>query len=284
MTIRAAAMKEFSQLYPVWFCDVWGVLHDGYSAFPEATRALALHRKNGGTVVLLTNSPRSAKGVAGQLTALGVMPDCYDAIVTSGDVTQDLLRQHAKGKVHHMGPARDLSILDGQAIARVPLAETKTVLVTGLFDDETETPADYADRLAEIKAHDAMMICANPDKIVRKGNRILFCAGALGEAYQAIGGEVLMAGKPFKPIYDLAMATATRVAGHAIDKTQVLAIGDGPETDIKGAADFGITAVLIADGITDAADGLDAVAARVTAAVPHARLVATLPALAWSAA
>jgi HAD superfamily hydrolase (TIGR01459 family) len=277
-------MKQFSTRFPVWFCDVWGVLHDGYQAFPEAMRALSLHRKNGGSVVLLTNSPRSSKGVASQLAAFGVMQDCYDAIVTSGDVTQDLLRVHAKGKVHHIGPARDLSILDGQAITRVPLSETKTVLVTGLFNDEAETPADYADRLAELKAHHAIMICANPDKIVRKGSRILYCAGALAEAYHNIGGEVLMAGKPFRPIYDLAMATAARGAGHAVEKSQVLAVGDGPETDIKGAADFGIDAVLIAAGITDAGDGLDAVTARVTSAVPHARLVATLPELAWTTA
>jgi HAD superfamily hydrolase (TIGR01450 family) len=250
MTIHAEGMKEFSSRFPIWFCDVWGVIHNGYEAFGEATRALTSHRAQGG-------------------------------IVTSGDVTQDLLRRHAHGKVFLIGPARDLSILDGLGIAQVPLAETKTVLCTGLFDDETETPEDYADHLAELKAHQAVMICANPDKVVRKGQRLLYCAGALAEAYGKLGGEVLMAGKPFAPIYELAMGTATRIARRELAKADVLAIGDGPETDIRGAADFGIACVLVADGVTDRASGLDAATAATLAAVPHARLMATVDALAW---
>lgn len=274
-------MKQFSTRYPIWFCDVWGVIHDGHDAFPHASGALKRHREEGGRVVLLTNSPRSQAGVARQLEEIGVPRAAYDAIVTSGDVTQDLLRQHAHGKVYHIGPARDLSIFEGMGLARVPLSESKTVLCTGLFHDDVETPAGYASQLEELKAHDALMICANPDKIVRRGNRLIYCAGALAEAYERIGGRVLMAGKPFTPIYELAMATAGRLAGREIGKAEVLAIGDGPETDIRGAADFGIAALLIADGVTDASIGLEAVTAQVKAAVPRAQLVATLPALAW---
>jgi HAD superfamily hydrolase (TIGR01459 family) len=275
-------MKEFSSRYPIWFCDVWGVIHNGHDAFAAASRALIQHRKAGGRVILLTNSPRSSRGVAEQLTQIGVPRETYDAIVTSGDVTQDLLRQHAKGQVYHIGPARDLSIFEGLGIARVPLPESQTVLCTGLFHDYTETPDDYAASLQELKQHEAVMICANPDKIVRKGKRLIYCAGALAEAYQKIGGTVLMAGKPFAPIYDLAMTTASQIAGRVIPKGGVLAIGDGPETDIRGAADFGIAALLVADGVIDASDGLEAVTARVKAAVPHVNLVATVPELAWN--
>ncbi len=274
-------MKDLSARYPIWFCDVWGVIHDGHEAFTAASDALTRHRDASGRVVLLTNSPRSHAGVAEQLAAIGVPRTSYDGIVTSGDVTQDLLRQHARGKVYHIGPARDLSIFDGQGIARVPLSESKTVLCTGLFHDDTETPEDYARSLRELKDHDALMICANPDKIVRRGRRLIYCAGALAEAYAQIGGRVLMAGKPFTPVYELAMATAARLAGRDIKKCEVLAIGDGPETDIRGAADFGLDALLIADGVIDASIGLDAVTERVIAAVPHANLIATHPALAW---
>jgi HAD superfamily hydrolase (TIGR01459 family) len=274
-------MRNLSERYPIWFCDVWGVIHDGHEAFAAASDALTRHRDAGGRVILLTNSPRSHAGVAEQLAAIGIPLNSYDGIVTSGDVTQDLLRQHAHGKVYHIGPARDLSIFDGQGIARVPLSESKTVLCTGLFHDDIETPEDYAQSLRELKDHDALMICANPDKIVRRGSRLIYCAGALAEAYAQIGGRVLMAGKPFVPIYELAMATAARLAGRDIGKGEVLAIGDGPETDIRGAADFGLAALLIADGVTDASIGLDVVTAQVKAAVPHANLVGTCAALAW---
>ena len=125
------------------------------------------------------------------------------------------------------------------------------------------------------------MICANPDKMVRKGSRLLYCAGALAEKYSELGGHVLMAGKPYEPIYDLALQKAGAIAGHGIERSKVLAIGDGPETDIKGAADYGLAAVLIADGVTDASDGLDATLARVEAVVPHARIVKILHHLVW---
>jgi HAD superfamily hydrolase (TIGR01459 family) len=201
--------------------------------------------------------------------------------VTSGDVTQALVVEHAKGKVYHLGPPRDLSIFEGQAVERVALKEAHAVLCTGLVNDAVETPDDYADALARMKALNLPMICANPDKMVRKGSRLLYCAGALAEKYSEMGGRVLMAGKPYTPIYQLALQKAAAIAGHEFERSKVLAIGDGPETDIRGAADFGISAILIADGVTDASDGLDATLARVQASVPHAKIVKILHHLVW---
>ena len=275
-------MQDLSSSYPVWFCDVWGVVHDGLSPYANAIAALKRHRQRGGTVILVSNSPRSATGVARQLDEIGVAPDSYDAIVTSGDVTRALIDREGGGRVFHLGPTRDLSIFDGLKVTRVALAEARAVLCTGLFDDMTETPEDYAGMLRDVKARGLTMICANPDRVVRVGSRILYCAGALAEAYAKIGGAVLMAGKPYKPIYNLAMAKAGQVRGGEIKLNTVLAIGDGPETDIRGAADFGFDALLIAAGITDASDGLEAVGARVQALVPHARIVAVMPELRWA--
>jgi HAD superfamily hydrolase (TIGR01459 family) len=161
------------------------------------------------------------------------------------------------------------------------MAEARAVICTGLFHENTETPDDYAGLLAGMKAKGLAMICANPDKIVRKGNRVVHCAGALAEAYAAMGGEVLMAGKPFAPIYDLALRKAAEAAGRALTRDDILAIGDGPETDIGGAAAYGLAAVLVADGITDARLGLDALADEVRRLVPGARLVATVRDLGW---
>jgi HAD superfamily hydrolase (TIGR01459 family) len=274
-------MKILSADYPVWLCDIWGVVHNGLKCYEAAAHALSQHRKQGGIVILVTNAPRTSRDVVRQLNDLKVPPQSYDRVVTSGDVTQTLVKDHAKGKVYHLGPPRDLSMFAGQSVKKVSLAEAHAVLCTGLVNEDVETPDDYSDLLSRMKGLNLPMICANPDKMVRKGSRLLYCAGSLAEKYSAMGGPVLMAGKPYEPIYTLALQIAGNIAGRIIEKSKVLAIGDGPETDIKGAADFGISVVLIADGVTDASDGLDATLARVKAKIPHAKIVKILHHLVW---
>ena len=274
-------MQRFSETYPIWFCDIWGVLHDGHRPLPATVDTLKRHRARGGLVILVTNSPRSRLGVARQLLEIGIDPAAHDVIVTSGDVTQELMKRHGGGRVFHLGAARDHSIYDGTGVERVPLGEAKAVLCTGLFDDLNDELADYDALFGEMRTRNLTMICANPDKIVKKGDRILYCAGKLAELYAGLGGEVLMAGKPFSPIYDLALAEASHIAGRRVGKAEVLAIGDGPETDIRGAADYGLDALLVAEGITDASAGLHVAEAQVLKAVPHARIVATVHDLAW---
>jgi HAD superfamily hydrolase (TIGR01459 family) len=274
-------MKRLSADYPVWLCDIWGVVHNGLKGYAAAVHALSQHRSQGGIVILVTNAPRISQDVVRHLNHLMIPPQSYDRVVTSGDVTQTLLRVHAKGKAYYLGPPRDLSLFDGQMVKNVPLEEAHAVLCTGLVNDDVETPDDYGDLLSRMKDLKLPMICANPDKIVRKGDRLMYCAGSLAEKYSGMGGTVLMAGKPYEPIYNLALQIAGTITGREIEKSQVLAIGDGPETDIKGAADFGIKVVLIADGVTDASDGLDATLARVKAKVPHAKIVRILHHLVW---
>ena len=189
-------MKSLSADYPVWLCDIWGVVHNGLTCYVAASHALSQHRKQGGIVILVTNAPRTSRGVVSQLNGIGVPPQSFDRVVTSGDVTQTLVVEHARGKVYHLGPPRDLSIFEGQAVERVALKEAHAVLCTGLAHDDVETPDDYTDALARMKALNLPMICANPDKMVRKGSRLLYCAGALAEKYSEMGGRVLMAGKP----------------------------------------------------------------------------------------
>ena len=274
-------MKSLSADYPVWLCDIWGVVHNGLKGYEAAAHALSQHRKQGGIVILVTNAPRTSQDIVRHLNNLKVPPQSYDRVVTSGDVTQTLVKDHARGKVYYLGPSRDLSLFTGQTVNMVPMADAHAILCTGLVNDDVETPDDYADLLSRMKELNLPMICANPDKMVRKGDRLLYCAGSLAEKYSAMGGSVLMAGKPYEPIYDLALRMAGAIAGREIEKSKVLAIGDGPETDIKGAADFGISVVLIADGVTDASDGLEATLARVEARVPHAKIVKILHHLVW---
>lgn len=275
-------MQDLSERFPVWFCDVWGVLHDGVHVFAGTVDTLTRHRAHGGLVILVSNSPRTAAGVTLQLVGLGVPATCHDAIVTSGDVTRSLAVKESGGKVFHLGSERDVSIFEDLPLRRTGLEEAHAVLCTGLIDDAHETPADYVDLLRHMRDLALPMICANPDKMVRKGSRLLYCAGALAEAYAALGGMVLMAGKPFPPIYDLAHSQAESLGKRRFAKRDILAIGDGPETDIKGAADYGIAAVLVADGLTDASNGLEAAERKVKAAVPNADIVRTVRQLHWS--
>lgn len=267
--------------YPFWLCDIWGVVHDGIAAFPKALHALRRHRENGGVVALLTNAPRSADRVKTHLASMGVTGEHFDLVITSGDVTRSLMTPYAGRAIHYVGPNRDLGMLDGLALMQSSIEKADAVLCVGLVDDMTETPADYEDALQAMRRRNLKMICANPDKIVRRGERLIYCAGALAARYEELGGEVAMAGKPAAPIYELAFRKLSELARKPVGKDMVLTIGDGPETDIRGAADFGLVTTLIAGGISEIGVDPQALEAEVQLAVPHAQIVRSLPELMW---
>jgi HAD superfamily hydrolase (TIGR01459 family) len=275
-------MRDLSARYPFWLCDIWGVVHNGVVAFPNALHALKRHRGNGGVVTLLTNAPRASDMVKGHLGSLGVTAEHYDLVVTSGDVTRALMTPYAGRSIHYVGPNRDLGMLEGLDLAKSPIEKAEAVLCVGLVDDTTETPEDYEDALVAMRRRGLKMICANPDKVVRRGDKLIYCAGALAARYAEMGGEVEMAGKPAAPIYELALQKLSEVARKPVGKERVLALGDGPETDIRGAADFGLATVLIAGGISEVGIDPEQLEAEVRAGLPHARIVRSLPELAWS--
>lgn len=275
-------MQELSKRHPVWFVDIWGVVHNGVKPFASTVDVLAKHRAQGGTVILVSNSPRSEKGVTQQLNDIGVRPDAYDAAVTSGDVTQSLMLAEPTGKLFHLGPSRDVSLFEGLQVQRVSKEQAGAIICTGLYHDDRETPADYVGLLAELHALNLPMICANPDKLARKGDQLVYCAGALAESYQHIGGTVKMAGKPHAPIYERALATAAQLRGQAILKTQVLAIGDGPETDILGAANQGFPVVYVSGGVREHANDMAAEKAHIEKLVPTAHIILAVNHLTWA--
>ncbi|MBB4400535.1 MULTISPECIES: TIGR01459 family HAD-type hydrolase [Rhizobium/Agrobacterium group] len=247
MAHRILTLGEITAGFDVILSDVWGVLHNGVSAFPDAAVALREARKAGKTVVLITNSPRPAPGVIAQLRVLGVPDEAYDRIITSGDVTRGLIAEGPK-KVFLLGPERDMPLLEGLDVECVGEAETESVVCTGFFDDETETPEDYTEMLKGFIARNVPMICANPDLVVERGERIIPCAGAMAAYYEQLGGEVRIAGKPHAPIYEACLAAAKEVRG-AFAKDRVLAIGDGMPTDVKGAIASGLNLLYISGGI-----------------------------------
>lgn len=235
--------------YDVVLCDVWGVLHNGVTGFAPAREALARFRRGGGTVILVSNAPRPGGVIATQLAGFGVTDESYDAIVTSGDLTRMAVEARLDQRLYHLGPDRDLPSFEGLPARFGSVDEADYVVCTGLFDDETETAADYAPLLERMRARTLWMLCANPDIVVERGSRLIYCAGALAVAYEELGGEAFYPGKPHPPIYEHAIEVARRLRGSGIDTRRVLAIGDAIRTDIAGARLFGMDALMIARGI-----------------------------------
>lgn len=245
---RIDSLQEIEGRYGVILSDVWGVVHNGVRAFSDASQALAAARARGLAVVLITNAPRPRAEVQAQLDILGVPREAYDRIVTSGDVTRDLIKVGAR-KIFHLGPERDLSIYDGLDVDIVEEFEASAVVCTGLFDDDVETPDDYADMLRRLRARNLPFICANPDIVVEKGDRLIWCAGALARDYAQLGGRTQIAGKPHRPIYVAALEAAAEVLGRPVTEREALAIGDGVLTDVKGAEQNGIDILYVTGGI-----------------------------------
>jgi HAD superfamily hydrolase (TIGR01459 family) len=254
----AERLSELVDGVEVILSDIWGVVHNGLEAFPEACEALHTYRQRGGTVILITNAPRPADSVQRQLRKLGVADDIYDAIVSSGDLTRHFVADHPGKKMFWLGPDRDSSIYRGLDAVTAPLEQADYIVCTGLFDDETESAEDY--RATMLQAHERKLplVCANPDIVVERGDRLIYCAGAIAELYRELGGEVIFYGKPHRPIYERAMALASERRGSPVPLDRVLAIGDSVRTDLTGAHGFGIDCLFVTRGIhSEDFEGID---------------------------
>jgi HAD superfamily hydrolase (TIGR01459 family) len=240
-----SGLREIASDYDALVCDVWGVVHNGVRAHEAACDALRRFRASLGPVVLLSNAPRPIRDLEIQFERLGVPVDCYDAVVTSGVTARNDLvkRAEAGGRaLYHLGPERDRGIFEGLPFASTDPAHADVVLCTGLFDDDVETPEDYEPLLLQLKARRLEMVCANPDLVVQRGGKLVYCAGALAKIYESLGGKVVYCGKPYLPIYQ-----ATLAETHGAKRP--LAIGDGLDTDIKGANAAGLDALFVGHGI-----------------------------------
>ena len=250
--VLPSLIPRFSALAPDYdavLCDVWGVIHNGIAIFPHACDALMRMRARGGVVVLITNAPRPSEQVARQLERLHVPREAYDAIVSSGDLTRSVVEDRRGQSLYHLGPERDRSIFSGLDVRFAPPESADYVVCTGLEDDETETPDLYRARLESMLARKLFMVCGNPDVVVERGPALVYCAGALADLYATMGGEVLYAGKPYRPIYDRALAKAAAAAGRKIAPARVLAVGDSVRTDLKGAHTVGVDFLFVTSGI-----------------------------------
>lgn len=268
---RPAGLSEIADRYDVLLCDVWGVIHDGRNSFPKPCAALARFRAERGPVILISNSPRPRGAVAEQLDDLGVPRQAWSQVVTSGDATRGLLAERAPGPAWMLGPERDRPLYEGLGLQSANLDHARFIACTGPFDDEREEPADYRERFEAAVARGLEMVCANPDVVVQRGDKLVYCGGALAQLYESLGGRVLMAGKPYPPIYQLSLAEADRLLGRPLDRRRALCIGDGLATDVRGANAQDLDVLFIASGVHGAEalgpEGLDPEAA---AALLHA--------------
>ena len=276
-------VSDLASSSDAWLVDVWGVIHNGVAAIVSSGDACAAYRAQGGYVVLLTNAPRPAAAVVEQLDRIGVRRDAYDAVLTSGDVTRGLVKAWADKPLCHIGPERDLGIFSDLGFKFVTTLEAEVVVCTGLMDDETETPDDYATTLRGFLRRNLVMLCANPDLKVERGDSIVYCAGSIAQAYEQLGGEVVYSGKPHLPIYELAHRMIDDGVGHEVPKDRVLAIGDGLLTDIKGASAAGLRSLFVASGIhVPKGSAFDhETLEEVFDGYEHARPIAAMRALSW---
>ena len=235
--------------YRVLFCDVWGVVHNGRSAYAEGCAALSRFRNAGGTVVLVSNAPYPSQRVEKVLAEKGVPEGCWDAIVPSGDIARAYVAECAFRSVYHLGPERYLDGADNARLNLSALDEAEAIFCSGLIRDREESAEDYREMLRPAARRELPFVCANPDLVVDVGGDLLPCAGAIAKVYEELGGEVYWAGKPYDAAYTAALRKAEELRGSTLTTSDVLAIGDSVRTDIAGAISFGIDALFIGQGI-----------------------------------
>ena len=283
--VLISGLSAVADRYDVLLSDVWGVIHNGRESFPAACEALARWRAERGPVILISNSPRPSSAVHAQLDELGVPREAWSAFVSSGDATRILLSGRAPGPAWAIGPDRDFVLYEGLDLAFAGPDDAAFISCTGPVDDDVVGPDDYEERFKGTIARGLPMICANPDIVVQRGDKLIYCGGALAQRYEQLGGQVIMAGKPHAPIYDLCLGEAQVLLGKHLDRSRVLCIGDAVATDAKGANDQDLDVLFVASGIhgaeTIGEDGLDASAVEQLLAKDGARATYAIADLAW---
>ena len=248
---KLKGIREISDKFDVYFVDLWGVMHNGVQCYPSAIEVLEKLKEQNKKIVLISNAPRPSAVVKIFLETIGLQSSCYDFLVTSGDITREYISLNSSKKnFYHLGPTRDIDLFKDLNVALTSKEECDEIICTGLVSDEEEKLQDYKILLDFFLNKKIPLICANPDEVVARGEKIVFCAGALANQYKQEGGMVRYFGKPYSDIYSFALK---KVRAHKDfkDKKEIntLVIGDNIKTDIKGANLFNLDSVLILNGI-----------------------------------
>jgi HAD superfamily hydrolase (TIGR01459 family) len=241
-----SGLSEVSGLYDGFILDLWGVVHDGLAPFPDTLPTLAALKKTGRKVWLLSNAPRRAYTIAEKLNEMGIAPTMYDGLLTSGEacwqaMREELIEKWGRRCLFIGSHARDRSTYEGLDLEIVTNpAQADFVLNTGI-EDFSDTVDKYMPLLKSCILKNLPMLCANPDKIVHFGDKLVICAGALADSYALMQGEVVYYGKPYRDVYNRCL--------REMGTRRVLAVGDSMLTDIAGATGAGLDSVLVASGI-----------------------------------
>ena len=247
-SIKINNFSEIFEKYDSIICDIWGVIHNGQELFSSSVDCLYDLKNKGYPIILVSNAPRPGEEIKLILEKMGLKKNCYDKIITSGDLTQKILNDGSLGQnCYHIGPDRDLKIFEGIRVNRVNFDKSDFIFITGLFNDEEEDENTYLPLLEESKKRNLKLLCANPDIWVQRGNQLIPCAGAISKKYESIGGKVINIGKPFQPIFDEAIKNIDSLGKGNFSSTIV--IGDGIDTDIKGANDYKLDSLLTLGGL-----------------------------------
>ena len=278
-------LREIADNYDVILCDIWGVLHNGLVRHPEADIALRKFKQTGADtnsrVALVTNMPRPLADVVAMLESLGITGDAYDAVSSSGELSRAQISRYAGQSIRHIGPQRLESLFAGIDV-RLGNSDDASAIVVSDVDSDAFAAGRYDAEMQIWLARKLPMICANPDKVVEVGNTLRYCAGALADAYEALGGKVLMAGKPYAPIYDFALE---KLDAQGVPRARILTIGDAVRTDARGAAlqdlDFLFISGSVHAGELEAAGGANDKNVGALLAPTGVRLAGHMPALLW---
>ncbi|MDA9643054.1 TIGR01459 family HAD-type hydrolase [bacterium] len=246
--IKINNFSEIDEKYDSIICDIWGVIHNGDELFSSSVECLLRYKKLGYPIILVTNAPRPSSEIKVILEKMGLNEKCYDKIITSGDLTQKILNKGDLGSsCYHIGPDRDLKVFEGVNVKRVDFENADFIFVTGLYDDENENEESYLPLLELAKKRNLKLLCANPDIWVQRGNELVPCAGAISKKYKSIGGDTINIGKPFSPIFDEALKQIEFISEN--NKNSTIVIGDGIDTDIKGANNYKLDSLLTLGGL-----------------------------------
>ena len=248
-----SGLSEVAADYDAILCDVWGVIHNGRAAFEPACEALVNFRAQGGRVILITNAPVPSQQVLDYMKPLNIPAEAYDSCVSSGDATRQVLAQNADKPLWTLGGDADWEhdryLYEGLDLTKVAKPEAAGIgLLIGMRDMRNDHPEDYRAELGEIAKTGLELVCANPDIQVRIGDKLHWCAGALAQIYEQAGGKVIYPGKPHAAIYDLAFARLGELGGTP-ERSRVLAIGDSPKTDMRGALAQNIDGLYVGTGL-----------------------------------
>ncbi len=241
--------KKISNMYDVYFIDLWGVIHNGINLFKNAINVLDELKKQQKKVVLISNAPRTSNTVKQFLRKLNFNLDLIDLLVTSGDVTKNYIHKNQKKIFYHLGPIKDKDLFEGIKNISSDINKTQEIICTGLVNEIGVNIANYENLFKSWILKEKTLVCANPDEVVSRGNDIEFCAGALAKYYKKLGGTVLYFGKPYEEIYKYAKLNIEKKIGLFVEKKRILAVGDNLKTDIYGAQNFNIDSLLILNGI-----------------------------------